>query len=735
VSHGVAGPSRESIVVQEPDRATAGAAIVALVGNPNTGKSALFNALTGFRRHVANYPGVSVDVARGLVRGAARPIQLLDLPGSYSLAANSIDEMVLCNALCGRTPGQSAPSAIVAVVDASNLFRNFYLLSQVLELGLPVVVALNMVDIAARRGITIDTERLSKKLGCPVVPVVATRTSSVAPLVGALEGVLASPDAQQREREVELPAAMEAEVARVQSAAVGPIGRAEAIRVLVDRDGHAQEQYQRRGGDLVVLESARENLREANLEPGPSEARSRYQWVGKALQDCVLRDIPPGRGWSDRIDRILTHRYAGAAILLFVLYTVFYSIYSLSGPMMDGIEALFGWVGAGVAQVVPQGAIRSVIVDGLISGVGGVLVFLPQILILFAFIALLEDCGYLARAAFMVDRVMRPLGLSGRAFIPLLSSFACAVPAIMGARAIADRRERFITILITPFMSCSARLPVYVLLISAFVSSEQAWLGGWLRLDALVMLGVYLVGVVFAIPIAWILKKLVFVGPPAGFLLELPTYKMPRLRAVWQRLYLAGHGFVVRAGTVILVVNLVVWALGYYPRSSAVAADVRATARAENWDQQTLESELAGAYLRTSYLGQMGQAIEPVIEPLGWDWRIGVGVIASFPAREVVIATLGTVLNLGEAEAESKPLQEAVRDMRWDGTGEPVFTLPVALSVMVFFALCAQCSATLVTLGRELGSWIWPVISFVGMTTLAYFAAWGVSVGAAALGL
>ena len=332
--------------------------------------------------------------------------------------------------------------------------------------------------------------------------------------------------------------------------------------------------------------------------------------------------------------------------------------------------------------------VQSLIVDGLIAGVGGVLVFLPQIVILFVFIALLEDFGYMSRAAFLVDRLMRPIGLSGRAFIPLLSGFACAVPAIMGTRAIGDRRERLITILIIPFMSCSARLPIYMLLIGAFVP-PKSWLGGWVRLDALLLLVMYSVGVVFAVPLALLLRKTVFAGPGAGFLLELPSYKVPRLPTLWQRVYFAGRSFVVCAGTVILLVNLVVWALGYFPHSAATFRAVEQQRIARAWDQDTFETQLAGAYLRDSVLGRLGRSLEPAIKPLGWDWRIGVGVIASFPAREVILATLGTVSNLGrQPGAGSTSLSAAVKGMTWEGTNRPVFTLPVALSLMFFFALC-----------------------------------------------
>ena len=661
---------------------------VALVGNPNTGKTALFNALTGFRRHVANYPGVTVDVARGPIRRARRPLTLVDLPGTYSLVAASPDEKILCDALAGRLPGQPAPAAIIAVVDASNPTRNLYLVSQLLEIGKPLVIALNMTDIAEARGIVIDAGELSRRLGVPVVPVVAVRPKTVPPLVRAVEESLSAP---------------------ARSPAIPP---------------------------PQATTSAKGRLACTSPEPPtPDEVQARYAWASRVLDGVAVRHRPLGSTWSERLDRVLTHRVYGALALALVLYALFYAIYAGAAPLMDLVDTGINLVGRAAVALLPAGFARSLVIDGLLAGVGGVVAFLPQILILFLFIAVLEDCGYLARAAFMVDRLMRPLGLSGRAFIPLLSAFACAVPAILGTRAIADRRERVITIMLAPFMSCSARLPIYILLIGAFVPPRQ-WLGGWVRLDALVMLAMYLVGVIAAIPVALILRRTVLAGPDPAFLMELPCYKRPGLRTVVQRMTHAGRSFLVRAGTIILLVNLMVWALGYFPRDPGVRRQVEQQRLAADWDDATYESQLAGAYLRDSHLGRLGRTIEPAIRPLGWDWRIGIGVIASFPAREVIIATLGTVANLGaDADAETESLRGAFGPMTHHDTGRPLFTLPVAWSLLVFFALCAQCASTLVVIGRETGSWAWPVASFVGMTTLAYAAAWVVSAAASACGL
>ncbi len=698
---------------------------VALIGNPNTGKTTLFNALTGFSRRVANYPGVTVEIGTGPLRNARVAVEIVDLPGTYSLAALSPDERVVSDFAAGRIDGRAPPDAIVFIADASNLPRNLYLLSQAAELDLPVVVALNMIDVADGRGIAVDAGELSKRLGVPVVPVVATRRATLAPLVAAIESAARAPHAAPRcVRAVLPPALVEA------AAALGHGLRvSETVQLVAERDGDAERGYAARGGDRSALAAVRQRLSDLGIDAAAAEVRARYSWVHALLDGVFVRPPRPIATWSDRLDRVLTHPVGGAAALLVVLTVVFQAIFSWAKPLMDFLsEGVFGRLSAWTATLLPEGALGSLLCDGLIGGVGGVVVFLPQILILFAVIAILEDCGYMARAAFMMDRVMRAAGLSGRSFIPLLSSFACAIPAIMGTRVIADRRDRFVTILIAPFMSCSARLPVYVLLIAAFVP-DTSYAGGWLGLRGLVMLAMYAVGVLVAIPIAWLLKRTVLAGPTPGFLLEMPTYKLPRLRAIWQRMSMAGVDFLYRAGTIILLVNVVVWALGYFPRSDATAAAVQTRAAAERWGAERVESELAGAYLRDSYLGQMGRWIEPAVRPIGWDWRIGAAVVASFPAREVVVGTLGTIFNLADADADSSDLRGALQRATWPD-GRPLFTLPVALSIMVFFALCAQCVSTLVIIGRETRSWVWPIASFAGMTLIAYAGALAVSAAA-----
>lgn len=726
--------------------------VVALVGNPNTGKTSLFNALTGYRRHVANYPGVTVDAARGAIRNANRKIELLDLPGTYGLAAASPDEALVGDVLNGRMAEHGRPQAIVAVADASNLSRCLYLVNQLIETERPVVLAINMMDVATARGLKIDAKLLASRLGIPVVPVVATKPATLQALLREIERLGAATVAVEKCGE-SLPAALHKEAAALR--ADGAVKTfAEAVRQLLDpprenqRDGQGDplrspsvKEGPHPGGPSAEREAVDRKIRDARARlatigiDGPAaEIRARYSWLAAALKGVVSRPEIPVVTWSDRLDRMLTHKVGGLVALLFTLLFVFQSIFSWASPLMNWIDGGFGWLSGKSAEYLPTGPLQSFVADGLIAGVGGVLVFLPQILILFGFIAILEDCGYLARAAYMMDRIMRGLGLSGRAFIPLLSSFACAVPAILGTRTISDWRERFVTILIAPFMSCSARLPVYILLISAFVPDNRM-LGGWLKLQALVMLAMYLVGVVVAVPLAWILKKAVFAGPSAGFVMELPSYKWPRWQAVVQRMWSAGAKFVAGAGTVIVLVNLVVWAAAYFPHSEKTRSAVELRAASGGWSEEQREHELAGAYLRESYLGRAGHAIEPLFRPLGWDWRISVAVLASFPAREVVVATLGSIYNLGADEDESsQSLRAAIQNATWPESGARVFTLPVALSLMVFFALCAQCTSTLVVIGREMRSWVWPMVSFVGMTTIAYFAAWGTVVAARALG-
>ena len=702
--------------MQTPSRART----LALIGNPNTGKTTLFNALTGLSQQSGNYPGVTVEHKVGtLRRDDGTPIDLVDLPGTYSLAAHSPDEMLAVDVLLGLQPDAPAIDGIVAIVDASNLRRNLYLVSQLADTGLPLVVALNMVDIARRRDIRIDAAALSRELGAPVVPVCAHRREGLDDLRSALSAPTAIPAAHQ----VVLPPALSRGIAELQALSPHSLSTVEALRALADEGGPAEQRLRANAAADVDTHLARLRGADADHSLSELESNARYTWIDRALAGSVAQpaQLQPSR--SDRADLILTHRLWGLAIFLLVNALVFEAIYSWSGPLMDGVDALFAALGERAAALIPPGALQSLVIDGLIAGVGGVLIFLPQIAILFFFIALLEDSGYMARAALLMDRLLTRIGLSGTSFIPLLSSFACAVPGIMATRTIEDRRDRIATILVAPLMSCSARLPVYVLFIGTFVPDRPV-LGGLLGTQALALLAFYALGALVAIPVTWLLKRTLLKGDPPPFLLELPSYKIPDLRTVSLRVYHSGKAFVLRAGSIILATTVVMWALAYFPRADDML-------QRHNLEQQTVaphdlnavQKRQAAELVEHSYLGRAGHLIEPAVEPAGWDWRIGMAVLASFPAREVIISALGTIYSLGDGEdEESASLRATLAAATWSD-GRPIYTLPVALSIMVFFALCAQCLSTLVVIRKETGSWRWPLLSFGYMTTLAYVGA------------
>src|SRR4051794_40814128 len=713
---------------------------VALLGNPNTGKSTLFTALAGARQRVGNYPGGTAEKKTGTMRYAEQHFELIDLPGTYSLAPRSPDEMVTVDVLLGRRDHAESPDVVLSIVDASNLERNLYLVSQALSLGLPTVVALNMVDIAKERQIEIDVDALSKRLGVPVVEVQANRRLGLEKLQAALAAEVARPP---RERENPFPQAFQQQASEfgtwLNANSSRPVPQFLVERLLLDGDGYLESELL--NGTAATgsqkLRIAREALAAANMPVPAVEAMARYDWVARVVNGVTRRPEGHQRTATDRIDAVLTHKVWGTLIFIATMAVLFSSIFVLAVPLMDLIDGAKVSLGKVVTDVLPAGALQSLVVDGIIGGVGAVVIFLPQILILFFFIALLEDCGYMARAAFLMDRLMAGVGLSGKSFIPLLSSFACAVPGIMATRVIENRRDRLATILIAPLMSCSARLPVYVILIGAFVPAHY-YLGGVLGLQGIVLFSMYAVGTIAAICVAWVLKKTVLRGETPPFVMELPTYKIPAARIVGVRMAERGWAFLARAGTVIFAVTIVVWALSYSPRSADRVATEIANRRAavqsdaaaiEKFDKaENIAAIEASLHQRYSFLGQAGQWIEPAVRPLGWDWRIGCAAIASFPAREVVMGVLGVIYQLGgdvdvHSEDVQHELQAQLRAARWDDSGKPVYNLPVALSIMVFFALCAQCAATLAVIRRETNSWRWPAFTFTYMTVLAYVGA------------
>ena len=704
---------------------------VALIGNPNTGKSTLFNALAGMKVRTGNYPGVTVEKTLGRFRHAGREFVLIDLPGTYSLSPRTPDEMVSVDVLLGRQADVPRLDAVVCIADASNLERNLYLFGQVRELGVPVVLVLNMADVAAARGVSIDVPALSQRLGVPVVPMQAHQRRGLDQLRATLleaAGGPAPPDDRV------FPPAFYAEADGLGTWIAERTGRAVPAflreRLLLDVGGQAETAYAAVAGEELRerLSTARSRLAEVGCRLPAAEPAARYRRIRAQLEGVVTRSGTVGDTTaSDRIDRVVTHRVLGLLIFTAVMFLIFMGIFAGAEPLMGLVELAQGGLAEGVAAVLAPGPLRSLLVDGVIAGVGGVLVFLPQIALLFFFLAILEDCGYMARAAFVMDRLMSRLGLSGKSFLPLMSSFACAIPGVMATRVIENRRDRMVTILVAPLMSCSARLPVYILMTALFIPSDRPIARG------LVLLAMYSVGVVVAVPVAWLLKKTWFKGETPAFVMELPGYKWPSPRNVLYRVYDRSKAFVTRAGTLIFAAIVLIWAAAYFPadrtRLHAVEAELEALDTQDNPPQaqlDRLQAEhhlLAGQAIEQSLLGRTGHAIEPIVRPLGWDWRIGVGALASFPAREVIVATLGTIYSLGgDVGDETSALETAMRNSRWPD-GRRVFTIPVAFSVMIFFALCAQCASTLVIIRRETNSWFWPAFTFVYMTLLAYVAA------------
>ena len=713
---------------------------VVLIGNPNTGKTTLFNALTGLSQRTGNFPGVTVEKKVGVLDLGHLRLDLIDLPGTYSLAANSPDEIVATDVLLGQQEGTAPPDLVIVVADASNLERNLYLTTQVLECSLPLILVLNMYDLAVADGLEINTDLLSRELGCQVVPVIANKGEGINELQETIEQCL---EKDPSVFHLQLGAPVEDGLHQLlnffndfSDQLIAPIHRVEVLRLLIDEGGIVEQRLLEIFGE--PLDSHLNQIRQKISEEGTDlllvEPETRYQKIGEIIKICVNRkqenlDLTV----SDRVDRFLTHPLGGTMAFLVLMAVVFQAIYKWAAPLMDLIDGSFGWLGDLVSLLIPEGAIQSLIVDGVIAGVGGVAIFLPQIVILFGFIAVLEDCGYMARAAFLMDRLMSWAGLSGKSFVPMLSSFACAIPGVMATRVIENRRDRFTTILVAPLMSCSARLPVYTIMIAAFIPAKPVL--GFFGLQGITLLAMYMIGVVVAIPVAWLFKKTILRGETPPFVMEMPPYKIPDLKTIILRMLDRGKQFLVDAGTIIFATTVLIWGLLYYPRPQSISDQYdqkAAEIQSQTLSQDKLEEQLntnskaeAGAFLRQSVLGRLGKFIEPVVKPLGWDWKIGIAVIASFPAREVVVATLGIIYNLGSEESEeSENLRQKMRNATWDDDlNQKVFTPIVALSVMVFFALCAQCAATLAVIKRETGSWKWPVFTFSYMTILAYCAA------------
>ena len=701
---------------------------VALAGNPNSGKTTIFNNITGARQHVGNYAGVTVERREGHRRFAEKDLLVIDLPGTYSLTANSLDEVVARNVIIDEKP-----DLIVNILDASNLERNLYLAVQLLELERPLVLGLNMTDMAEQAGIKLNLAALKRRFGIPAVQLVGNRNQGTEDLLLAV--VEAAQNTDFKPFLLDYGQVVEAAIAEVMQA----IGNLTTVKYpmrwlaikLLENDREVQQSVSKVEGGVEVLRIAEQARNRAILNVGEEleyfMSACRYRFVGEVYGEFAEVTRQQQETVSDRIDKVLTHRWLGLPIFFGIMWLLFNLVFTLGeipqGWIEDGIKGLSDWLSATLAE----GELRSLLVDGIIGGVGSVIVFLPSILLLFLGIALLEDTGYMARAAFVMDRIMRAVGLHGKSFIPLLLGFGCSVPAVMGTRTLENRSDRMVTILISPLMSCSARLPVYTLLIAAFFSETMA---------GTVLFAIYFLGILLAVTMALVFRKWLFPGETEPFLMEMPPYHVPTVRSLlihmWERSVL----YLKKAGTLILAASILIWFVTNYPvdvkyskdyeglKAQALLQQDEATAKSmiEQWDK-----EQAGEKLARSYAGRFGHWIEPVIKPLGFDWKMGVGLVSAVAAKEVLVSTLGTIYSVGEASEDSQSLQAALQ-------ADPSFSPLVAFSLMVFTLLYSPCLAVLAVIRRETNSWQWPAFSFVYTTMLAWVMAFLVYQGGRILG-
>lgn len=725
-----------------------GEIVVALAGNPNSGKTTIFNALTGLRQKVANYPGVTVEKKTGRSKlPEDRRALMIDLPGTYSLISRSPDEKIAMEVLRGLVPGTPAPHVVVVVVDASNLQRNLYLVSQLIEMGKPLVVALNMTDIAERRGLHVSADRLANELGVPVVPIVGHKKQGIDALKHAILQAKIAPFPDWP-----LPGEMKAEIVAISEHLQNYPEHSRAHiaerMLIVDHTFNLYESLTDEKLKSVVAESAL-RLSQLGLDPMQADIEAHYQWIdrvaaGALIPACEKLNAPTILDYqqpptlTQKADRILIHKIWGLAIFAAIMGVIFVSIFWLASPLMDGINDAVKWLSGVTTSRLPDDILKDLLTDGVFAGVGSVIVFVPQIAILFFFLAILEDSGYLARAAFLMDRMLSKVGLHGKSFIPLLSSFACAIPGIMATRTIENRRDRLATIFIAPFMSCSARLPVYALLIGTFFAGASVFVRGG------IMLTMYVFGIVAAVATAWVFKRTLLKGAPSAFILELPTYKMPQASQIARQVWVNTSEFIKKAGTTIFFLSIILWALAYYPRVSdstrteregywtlrvenqepligvhrQTSGSIFASGEREAMSKEFIEKKLASEQLEQSYAGRFGHFIEPAIRPLGFDWKMGVGLVGAFAAREVFVSTMAITYAAGD-EDNTYDLATAMQNDRY-ADGRPVWTPLVAISLLVWFVIAMQCMSTLAIVRRETGGWRWPIFMLVYMNALAY---------------
>jgi len=687
---------------------------IALVGNPNSGKSSLFNLLTGLNQKVGNYPGVTVDKRMGTLHSPnGQSVQVVDLPGTYSIFPRSSDEVVVANQLLDskKNPFQ----AVVMVADATNLERNLLLCTQLIDLELPVILVLNMADLVKKRNIRLDLDTLRRQLGnIPIVKMNARLGEGLLELKALLNEVIEPPHKQFYDVKSVAPEAVT------------------EIKHQLDCGNYYQAYLLLHYGESLTFLSVEEKKLitdcQSQFQFNPEvlqreETTRRFQLIDQILSEAI--EVPKDRAasFTDKLDRWVTHRVFGYVIFFGLLLLIFQAIFAWAAAPMDFIDLMFGKLGGWISESLPDGPLTSLLAEGIVPGIGGIVIFIPQIAILFAFITILEESGYMARVVFLMDKIMRKVGLNGRSVVPLISGLACAIPAVMATRGIDDWKDRMITIFVTPFMSCSARLPVYVILIGLVVP-EQTYLGVF-NLAGLVLMGMYLLGFFMAIGSAWVMKKIIKTNSRGFLVMELPTYRWPRWQNVGITVLEKSRTFVFEAGKIILAVSIILWVLASYGPGDAMQQaeeKVRQAAKEQPSLAESIEQRVASVRLQESYAGQFGKWIEPVIRPLGYDWKIGIALITSFAAREVFVGTIATLYSIGDAESEST-IKSRLRNEINPETGGPRFTPAVAFSLLVFYAFAMQCMSTLAIVKRETKSWKWPMLQLTYMTIVAYLGA------------
>ncbi|EDM37089.1 ferrous iron transport protein B [Pedobacter sp. BAL39] len=691
---------------------------IALVGNPNTGKSTLFNLLTGLNQKIGNFPGITVDKKLGYAKlPDGKQAEVIDLPGTYSLYPKSKDESIVFQVLA-HANNPSFPDIIVLVADATNLRRNLLLYSQVADLGLPMVLALNMTDMARKEGIAVNVDLLSKRIGIQVVPISARSNKGLAELKQAISNTTAI--------------ATQAKAVDIQQLA--PEAIAETMKLIrTDNDYFAlQVLHQHEHLDLfsdaehTQLEKIKQSHQFETSKIQTAETIARYRYLGTVLSG-VIEDTGAERKFalSDKLDAVLTNKFWGFLIFIAILFFVFNSIFSWASYPMDLIETSFAWLTEFGHDHLPPGVLTDLLMDGVLAGLGGVVIFIPQIAILFAFISILEDTGYMARVTFMMDKIMHKFGLSGKSVVPMIGSLACAVPSIMSARNIESWKDRIITIMVVPLVSCSARLPVYTLLISLVVPDRAVW--GFINLQGLALMCMYIIGILAAVLVAAVMKFIIKAKERSYFIMELPVYRMPRWSNVLFTMYEKSKTFVFEAGKVIIAISIILWVMASYgpgDRFEQIEAKyAKIEAEHEGAPVDNFERDKSAEKLENSYAGVLGHVIEPAIRPLGYDWKIGIALITSFAAREAFVGTMATIYSVEGGDEEVGTIRDKMRVAKDAETGLPIFTFASGLSLMLFYAFAMQCMSTVAVVYRETKSWKWPVIQLTYMTVMAYIAA------------